>query len=319
MTYEQIKEYLAVILDMEKNIYIQENTLNKMYQKRNSLGKKRTIELPNCEKAETDYGEYMLTVGLIFGVIGFVIGLLVRWSEFWNNSGIFVIILAPLFGAFIALIAGIASAIVIGPFVALYISHKEQSEYNADYQWRMKEYDRLKSEDDKRMKNEYIIRSNLQEKIELFENKYKESKNRLDEFYNYNIIDKKYWYNIVAISSFYQYLAEKRTYSLEFDQKTGDRGAYNIYNEEAQRGVIIIQLGKVLDKLDQVIDNQQTLQDTLREANNKINYLSNNVSQMSRQITSSIQEQTAIEAYNAERTQAELGFINTMNSIYKWH
>lgn len=319
MTYEQLKEYLSIILDMEKNIYIQKNTLDKMYQKRNSLGRKITIEMPNCERAETDYGEYMLTVGLIFGVIGFVIGLFARWGEFWNNSGIFAIILAPLFGIFIALIVGILSAIIIGPIVAKCSSNKEQAEYDSDYKYRLNEYDRLKSVDEKRVRNENIIRGNIQREIEILEEKYADSKKRLNEFYSYNIVDQKYWHNIVAISSFYQYLSEKRTYSLEFDQKTGDRGAYNIYNEEAQRGIIIIQLGKVLDKLDQVIENQYTLQNTLRDANRKINSLSSNINQMSRQISSSIQEQTAIQAYNAERTQAELGFMNTMNIIYNWH
>lgn len=319
MTYEQLKEYLSIILDMEKNIYIQKNTLDKMYQKRNSLGRKITIEMPNCKRAETDYGEYMLTVGLIFGVIGFVIGLFARWGEFWNNSGIFAIILAPLFGIFIALIVGILSAIIIGPIVAKCSSNKEQAEYDSDYKYRLNEYDRLKSVDEKRVRNENIIRGNIQREIEILEEKYADSKKRLNEFYNYNIVDQKYWHNIVAISSFYQYLSEKRTYSLEFDQKTGDRGAYNIYNEEAQRGIIIIQLGKVLDKLDQVTENQYMLQNTLRDANSKINSLSSNINHMSRQISSSIQEQTAIQAYNSERTQAELGFMNTMNIIYNWH
>ncbi|MCD8396090.1 MAG: hypothetical protein LUD12_02695 [Lachnospiraceae bacterium] len=146
-----------------------------------------------------------------------------------------------------------------------------------------------------------------------------ETKRHLNEFYNYNIINEKYRHNIVAIASFYQYLEEKRTYGLEFDQKTGDRGAYNIYNEEAQRGIIIIQLSKVLDKLDQVIENQYMLQNTLRDADKKIGFLSNDINQMSKQISSSIQEQTAIQAYNAERTQAELEFMNTMNIIYSWH
>lgn len=256
---------------------------------------------------------------IIFGVIGFVIGLFARWGEFWNNSGIFAIILAPLFGIFIALIVGILSAIIIGPIVAKCSSNKEQAEYDSDYKYRLNEYDRLKSVDEKRVRNENIIRGNIQREIEFLEEKYSDSKKRLDEFYNYNIVDQKYWHNIVAISSFYQYLSEKRTYSLEFDQKTGDRGAYNIYNEEAQRGIIIIQLGKVLDKLDQVIENQYMLQNTLWDANRKINSLSSNINQMSRQISSSIQEQTAIQAYNAERTQAELGFMNTMNIIYNWH
>lgn len=74
-----------------------------------------------------------------------------------------------------------------------------------------------------------------------------------------------------------------------------------------------------MKKLDRIIENQKTLQSTLRDANSKINYLSSNINQMTKQINSSVQEQTAIQAYNAERTQAELGFMNTMNIIYHWH
>lgn len=319
MTYEQLKEYIYIILDMEKNIYVQKKTLGYMYNKRNSLGIKRDIEMPHCDKAKTDYVEYMLRVGLVFAAIGFVIGLFAGWGEFWNNSGIFAVILAPLFGIFIALIVGLASAVVIGPFVALGVSRKEQSEYDSYYEKRLQEYDHQKKNDDNRVRKEIVLRRNIQQDIDLLEAKNNESEKRLEDFYSYNIINEKYRHDIVAIASFYQYLEEKRTYSLEFDQKTGDRGAYNIYNEEAQRGIIIIQLSKVLDKLDQVMANQHMLQNTLRDANRKINSLSSNINQMSRQITSSIQEQTAIQAYNAERTQAELEFMNTMNIFYHWH
>lgn len=319
MTYEQLKEYISIILDMEKNKYIQEKTLEYMYKKRNSLGIKRDIEIPYRDKAKTDYGEYMLRVGLIFAAIGFVIGIFVKWGEFWDNSGIFAVILAPLFGIFIALIAGIASALIIGPFVAMGVSSKEQTEYDSTYQIRLKEYDHQKNNDDNRVRKEMILRSQIQKEIDSLEAKYKESSSKLEEFYNYNIINPKYHNKIVVIAAFYQYLDEKRTYSLEFNPQTADRGAYNIYNEESQRGIIISQLSQVLAKLDQVMDNQRAIQSTLREANKQISYLSNNINQMSNRIESSIQEQTAVQSYNAERTQAELRFMNTMNIIYNWH
>lgn len=319
MAYEQLKEYISIILDMEKNKYIQEKTLEYMYKKRNSLGIKREIEVPCCNKAKTDYGEYMLRVGLVFAAIGFVIGIFVKWGDFWDSSGIFAVILAPLFGIFIALIAGIASAIIIGPFVAMGVSSKEQAEYDSAYQIRLKEYDHQKSNDDNRVKKEMLLRRQVQQEIDSLEAKYKESGNRLKKFYSYNIINEKYHHNIVAIASFYQYLDEKRTYSLEFDQKTSDKGAYNIYNEESQRGIIISQLSQVLTKLDQVMENQRAIHSTLKDANRQINYLSSNINQMSNRLESSIQEQTAIQSYNAERTQAELRFMNAMNIIYNWH
>lgn len=322
MTYEQLKEYLSIILDMEKNIYIQKNTLENMYQKRNSLGRKRNIELPRCSQANADYGDSIISGMLTCIVVAMVI-MIIKISSFDDdNSGLIGAVneAVSMGGSFIfSMIVGMICGAIVVAIIANIKKGNIQKEYDKEYSYKMKEYDRLKNEDEKRVRNENIIRGNIQREIEILEEKYADSKNRLDEFYNYNIVDQKYWHNIVAISSFYQYLSEKRTYSLEFDQKTGDRGAYNIYNEEAQRGIIIIQLGKVLDKLDQVIENQYMLQNTLRDANRKINSLSSNINQMSRQISSSIQEQTAIQAYNAERTQAELGFMNTMNIIYNWH
>ena len=74
-----------------------------------------------------------------------------------------------------------------------------------------------------------------------------------------------------------------------------------------------------MDKLDQIVENQEQLQNTMYEANKKISYLSDDMRYMSKEINSSINEQTAIESYNAERTQAELEFMNTMNAIYSWH
>lgn len=321
MTYEQLKEYLYIIFDMEKNIYIQKNTLENMYQKRNSLGRKRNIELPRCSQASADYGDSAI-LGILTCIVVAIVIMVIKINSFDNNSGLIGAVneAASIFGSLIfSMIVGAICGAIVVAIAANIRKENLQKEYDKEYSYKIKEYDRLKKEDEKRVRKENIIRGNIQREIEILEEKYADSKKRLNEFYNYNIVDKKYWHNIVAISSFYQYLSEKRTYSLEFDQKTGDQGAYNIYNEEAQRGIIIIQLGKVLDKLDQVIENQYMLQNTLRDANRKINSLSSNINQMSRQISSSIQEQTAIQEYNAERTQAELGFMNTMNIIYNWH
>lgn len=321
MTYEQLKEYISILLDMEKNIYIQKNTLENMYKKRNSLGRRINIELPRCSQANADYGDSAIA-GILTCIVVAMVIMIIRINSLDNNSGLVEAFnnAANLFGSFIfSMIIGMICGAIVVAIVANIRKENLQKEYDKEYNYKMQEYDRLKKEDEKRVRNENIIRGNIQREIEILEEKYADSKKRLDEFYNYNIVGQKYRYNIVIISSFYQYLSEKRTFSLEFDQKTGDQGAYNIYNEEAQRGLIIIQLGKVLDKLDQVIENQYMLQETLRDANRKINSLSSNINQMSRQISSSIQEQTAIQAYNAERTQAELGFMNTMNMIYNWH
>ena len=319
MDYKKTMEYLSILLDMEKNIYIQEKTIENLYAERNSLGIKNRIELPIPESASTDYFDYMVTTGFVFWIIGLIIIIIAKWKDFWESSGIFAIIIVPIIAGIIALFIGLAGALIIGPFVAAHYKSKEQNNLDAQYKYQLDEYNKLCDAEEKRIKNENVIRAKIQQEITILENKYNESKKILDEFYNYNIISENYWHNIIAISSFYQYFLEKRTYSLEFNPKNGDKGAYNIYREEAQRGVIIIQLSKVLDKLDQIVENQEQIQNTMYEANKKISYLSDDMRYMSKEINSSINEQTAIESYNAERTQAELEFMNTMNAIYSWH
>lgn len=305
-------------MDMEKNIYIQEQTLVRMNRQRKSLGNRNNFAFPTHYKADPEYGFFMLKSGAICAIIGWVIDIVINWSRFWDHDGIFAIILAPLHGLLLGMGAGLAGALIIGPIIAIMKGKKEQNELDANYKYERLEYDKMEKEDLERVKNELIIKDTLQKDIDALERKSIESKNRLKTFYQYNVIHPKYWHDLVAICSFYQYLTEKRTYCLEFNPQNGDRGAYNIYNEELQRGIIISQLNVVINKLDQVLDNQHTLQRTLTDANNKIDYLSENLNSSMRRIDASIQEQTAIQKYNSERTQAELEFMNVMNILYHW-
>lgn len=277
-----------------------------------TLGMKKQLDFPTHYKADPEYGVYIMKTGAVCAIIGCIIDIFINWSRFWNDSGIFAIILSPLHGILPGLGAGIIGGLIIGSIIAGIKGRDEQKSLDDNYQYELERFKKMESADAERLKTENEIKKRLQTDIEILENKYKESQVRLNEFYQYNILIPKYWHDIVAISSFYQYLIEKRTYCLEYDRETGDRGAYNIYNEEAQRGLIISQLNVVIDKLDQVIDNQRTLQTTMQAANDKISYLSNSVNQQTRQIRSSIQEQNAIQTYNAERIEAELRFMNTM-------
>lgn len=315
MNYENLKDYLAIILDMEKNAYIQDKTLKIMRSRLKTLGTRKSLEYPTHYTATPDYGFYILKIGAICAVIMFIIDIFINWGEFWDRDGIFAIILAPLHGILPGLGVGLAGGLIIGSIVAAVKAKKEQKELDESYRYEVEHFNKIEAADNERVSDENAKKAEIQRNINSLEKKYYESKTRLEEFYNYNIVSRQYWHDIVAISSFYQYLIERRTYCLEYDRKTGDRGAYNIYNEELQRGIIISQLNVVIDKLDQVIDNQRTLQITMREANNKIATLSNSVNNQTRQIKSSIQEQTAIETYNAERIEAELRFMNTMNIL----
>lgn len=314
MTYEQTKTYLSILLDMEKNIYIQENILGNMYKEMNSLGIKGEYEHPIHQKSSPDFSDDMSTTGWGMGIIGGILSLII----FWANTGIHIFL-----GAFVligfGIVIGVVSGLIIGPIVACVKSSGRQKELDELYNEQIREFEQLLKDDKVRVQDENIIKGGIQRQIDGLEEKYRKSKKVLEGFYSYYILNEKYWHDIVAICTFYQYLCEKRTYCLEFDRKTGDKGAYNIYANELQLGVIISKLDLVLDKLDQIADNQNMLKSIMIDANKKVDNLSNNIVDMSRQINSSIQQQTAIEAYNGERTHAELSYRNTMDMIYRWN
>ena len=315
MQYENLVEYLSILIDMEKNIYIQKKTLGIMRSRQKTLGITKQLDYPTHYSANPEYGVYMMKAGAVCAILGFIVDIFVNWSRFWESDGIFAVIMVLLHGILPGLGVGIVGGLIIGAIIGAAKGKNEQKELDASYKYELEHFKKMESAETERLNSENKIREALQADIDMLDKKYRESEERLKEFYEYNVIIPKYRYDIVAISSFYQYLIEKRTYCLEYDRTTGDRGAYNIYNEEAQRGIIISQLNVVIDKLDQVIDNQRTLQRTLQEANEKINYLSNRVDRQTRQIKTAIQEQNAIQTYNAERIEAELRFMNTMNIL----
>ncbi|MBQ8232984.1 MAG: hypothetical protein IJZ34_13835 [Lachnospiraceae bacterium] len=323
MNYDEIKNYLSILVDMEKNMYIQECMLRELSNKYARLGIKRDFRLPEQHQASADYMEEIGTVGIVIGVIVAIIVTIFNFGSMWNGSwGIFAIFGAPVVGVFWGLCAGGVFGLILGLIIATEKKKQYQKKLDDEYRFEIKEYQRQTKDDEKRVNNEILRKKFISQQLELLKEQYVNTKRNLEVLYDYNIIHDDYKYDIVAICSFYQYFDKKRTLSLGFDSKTGDKGAYNIYEEEKRLGIIISKLDDVLNKLDMVIENQRTIADTLNQANNTINYLNGNIQKMCNQINSvnaSIENQTAIEAYNNERIQKELDYINTMNIIYKWH
>ena len=181
MDYKKTMEYLSILLDMEKNIYIQEKTIENLYAERNSLGIKNRIELPIPESASTDYFDYMVTTGFVFWIIGLIIIIIAKWKDFWESSGIFAIIIVPIIAGIIALFIGLAGALIIGPFVAAHYKSKEQNNLDAQYKYQLDEYNKLCDAEEKRIKNENVIRAKIQQEITILENKYNDAEKEHNE------------------------------------------------------------------------------------------------------------------------------------------
>lgn len=113
-------------------------------------------------------------------------------------------------------------------------------------------------ETEKKMKTEMMV---LKENYSVLNQANQSTQEILDKIYALNIVHPKYRY-LEAIGMFLEYLSTGRTHSLE--ARNGDLGAYNLYEDELYKGLII-------NKLDQVLQNQRILIAGQRQIISQIN------------------------------------------------
>nr|WP_302856695.1 hypothetical protein [uncultured Ruminococcus sp.] len=318
MAADKITQYLEILLDMHKTLYIQETTLTKLKQEYSSLGRKKRFSLPKKVKSKGDYAEGMLITGIVTGIIVGLIFVINFFNDTFKNGGIATIIFSPIVFVFAALIGAVALGPTLGLIVGKIIHTKNQGELDREYRQEMQEYNKLVEDDKMRLRVEEVQRNFLYEQIASLQAQIKKSRDNLSYFYSKNVIDKIYYNDMVAIASFYQYFKTKQTYSLGFDRSTGDTGAYRIYEYEKRMNIIITKLDTVIEKLDEIKNNQAVLYSTMIDANNKIDRMNKNVLLASQNMHDDIRNQTELMAYNNERVRKELEYRNTMDSIFTW-
>lgn len=318
MTADKITQYLEILLDMHKTLYIQETTLTKLKQEYSSLGRKKRFSLPERTISKGNYGEAILSVGFISGIIVGLIFVINFFNDTFKNGGIATIIFSPIVFVFAALIGAVALGPTLGLIVGKIIHTKNQGELDREYRQEMQEYNKLVEDDKMRLRYEEVQRNFLYEQIASLQAQIKKSRDNLSYFYSKNVIDKIYYNDMVAIASFYQYFKRKQTYSLGFDRSTGDTGAYRIYEYEKRMNIIITKLDTVIEKLDEIKSNQAVLYSTIIDANNKIDRMNKNVLLASQNMHNDIRNQTELMTYNNERVRKELEYRNTMDSIFTW-
>ncbi len=174
------------------------------------------------------------------------------------------------------------------------------------------------TKDNRRVNSEVAQKRKLNREIQRMNDRLSKSRRNLTELYRYNILESEYR-NIYAVSSIYGYLKKGRTKSLVFNDKTGDQGAYNIYENERRMNIIITNTEEIINRLDAVVQNQYDLAQGLRNAEKKINSMCSDINRFmdnTQSSLSSIQECQSIIAYNSARATRELEYLNWMHSIY---
>ncbi len=249
MEKQKIMLYLSDVLEVEKQKRIAEDTIN------NYIVKEYKKAQSNAEEDKKVYKEKIKPIHYIFFLIGLwlIYGSLVTLDEVLDSS-----YNDGLFGWVLVLIIIIAA---IACFRYPFKKRKdEQKLVNA-----MSAVLAKKGREDMAVLNE-----NYQVVLKA----YNESKKILDVLYSLNIIYPKYRY-LEACGMFLEYFKAGRTNSLEANGE--DRGAYNIYEDELFKGIVI-------NKLDQVLENQRILINGQRQISAQINGLISGMNQMRKDV-----------------------------------
>lgn len=216
-----------------------------------------------------------------------------------------------------------------------------------EYQKKLDAYHSAIAEDIRRVTLENIKKDVLEAELSQMRTQNAESKEVLQKIYGKNIIFPKYR-TMVMVCSLYEYVCSGRCDTLE-----GHEGAYNILEMEIRLDKIVTQLDRVISMLDKIQQSQYMVYSAIQSANhqsakilestyqmaNQLQALqasnqqmlgdiqadmqkgilaaerqSVSMTQMTRQL-SALQASSALTAYQSERTQKELHYMNRMNYL----
>lgn len=369
MTTAQLKEYLEIVVDMEKHIFLQDRLIEKWTREINALGKEGDYSKPKQPQAPVLPAPPVKPQEPILETPG-------------KAKRNFLIVFAVLacIGIFSGegpdLLSGIASGAVIGAIVAgityavdpggdsikkkSYASaiqtyktfsmeeyQKKRARIEEAYQGQLRRYqeDMAKYNDDlakdqKRLSFEAVRKAVLEGELVRLKQQNEKSKEALSKIYNRNIIFQKYR-DLVIVCSLCEYIQAGRADSLE-----GSDGAYNILETELLLKHIITRLDRIIVQLQQIQATQYVAYTAIQEANKTLqaietsserivsqliglqeatNGFSNrmqsnfqelqtNTAQFQAQLVS-LQRNSALTAYHAERARKELTYMNRMNYL----
>lgn len=314
MTTAELKEYLAMIVQTEKEVNLQEQLCQKINRNlyeldqsiitlRNRIGDKTFPSKPVYKKESLD-----IESGCSIIIFYIVVVCIVEAFGFHHFGLYFGIALAGLF-----LYCDIADK-----------KHKEKS-----YKQKLNEYDEncaaIQNEKDSLLVEieELKVQKQAAEAYrQQVETSLASSRRNLEKMYSYNVVFPKYR-NYIMVSSLYEYLCAGRCTTLE-----GHEGAYNILELEIRLDRISTRLDRILQNLAAIQANQYTLYSCLLDSNQKIDMLLREESRMADGILhlgtqastvnarlENLQRSSELTSYLTECNQRELHYMNRMNYL----
>lgn len=319
MEISNLKKYLQSVLEMELNAYTQQQVINKVSMLIPNIEKKKEYaSLPHERKTAGPVG-FIVGSGVFSWLVYGIINAVSEYNRYDVGfiGKIFTFLGSIIVGAINGFIFGLLAAVPVGLVVWLIYKPIAIRHNKKQYEREYKEYLRITAA--KNAKNSDINNQvkSLYNQIDYVNTGLKATKANLAKAYSFGVLAPDYR-NIYAVSAILSYLEKGRTKSLKFNERTGDRGAYNIYEEERRLDKIITNTEEILYRLDDLVREHNKLAEGLAKSNAQVSSMLNSIKghiAKTSNALNNIQASQSVIAYNTQKAASELSFMNWMRAL----
>lgn len=319
MNTAELKKYLGMVFDLEKNIFLQQMLIKNINQKINGLSHSYSYKEPTKPNRSSNTsalgcGLFLLVIGL-FGVF-ICIMCFVAETESIESALLLLCCLLICPGAL-----WYGFLIVLKEFPEYNENKKTiENRYDSDLKKYQKEYNEYKLnlvKEEQRKREGPLKIAALQYDLKKIEEQHTKTHKLLKQIYDQGIIYPKYR-NFAMVSLMYEYIYSGRCSSLE-----GTDGAYNILETELRLDRISVQLDQIISHLEKIKQNQFMLYSAIQESNSRLSQIMKATELINDNLLSfqgtvdelnayiaEIWKNSEINAYCEERSQKELSYMH---------
>ena len=290
---EKLLEYMKHAIELESSIYSQKQ-IRKLYAKSSDSRKPTLIqkEMPQVPVRNVKNPVLSDSMSIVYVLVGLG-GLLMIYI------GCLAMADGMGFLGFIFLAIGVMlvlpAILVIHERLTLKSSQRKLDEiYGEEYIAYVQKKKKVTDENEniKKRYNEDCRKwqSSNQKVYEFLDSKHDQTQKTLETLYAMDVVFPKYR-TLPALTSIYEYIISGRC-----DELAGPNGAYNLYEDELRKNIIITQLNTIISNLEQIRQNQYMLYEEMHKAQENTRIIANELNEI-KGYTAEISALSALNTY----------------------
>lgn len=291
MTSAEIKEYLKMVAELEKQIYIQGKVLRELEKRSYLLARKNQYITP--PKPIQSGNALYFAAGAVVGSVFLIIGVMEKSS--------------------MGILLGAVAMLVFGGLLA--IEMKCNADKNTAYRREVKYYDRLFLQEEQNVLEEWPQKDALLADIQSLRKTNENTKETLEVLYHADILRPEHC-SYPAVCRLNEYFEKGCCFSL--------RGAEDLLEQEVQKKRVCLRWSGIRNRQNESENRQQMFYDSLQEADNTARWLLNacyehakrfRVDNKTHSGTPQKQIDSVLDAYEKASSRRELEYLNRMNEL----